>query len=521
MKNRINNLVEKLRIKKHPGIYIFLIVMAVVYGIDMFMNKPWYDELYTYYYFVSRGPIYAAIHWPVPNNHVGYSVLSACFDIFGNSYIGLRAVSVLAALTNIVLLYYFCTQFMNKTFSFATVVLYNTCYLVYSLAFQGRGYTLGVTCYLVTLICLYRICLAVAKRRDYVLFPIAMIVGLYVLPSSLYWVIPTCVTGGIYMLCKRRYADLRNIVLLGLLAAVCVFGLYSIIWLAIGSNLLCKDVSGAFYGMSHVSVILSAPVKAFKTGLDYMLATPYIQSIPRADAIMGLPEYFKELFDQYIFYSGIALCLCLVVLIALGCAYSYIWMYGMKSRLFAALYIAVTCLMVPLMLIIQSVHPYKRVFSFFAIPLFMGIMIALYLVFEQIDSEKYKHRAEVAVLCIVLFLFIASILSPTFRAPIAGRENDIEEVLKTINVNDIDSIYYTDDFQKYVLKFYHDVEPVETDLETADYVMLASEYNDDSYLTADWPIIPLPNEDALQYIFENFTQIASTDKYSVWCRGGQ
>lgn len=94
--------------KKDPEIIIFACILAgmdVYYGCRMFTLTPWYDELYTYYYFISRGPVYAAIHWPVPNNHVGYSVLSAFLDFFGNPYIGLRGVSYLCALINMVLLF--------------------------------------------------------------------------------------------------------------------------------------------------------------------------------------------------------------------------------------------------------------------------------------------------------------------------------------------------------------------------------------------------------------------------------
>ena len=74
-------------IKEHIACILLITFMGIIYIYNMFANKPWYDELYTYYYFISRGPIYAAIHWPVPNNHVGYSVLSAFLDFFGNPYI--------------------------------------------------------------------------------------------------------------------------------------------------------------------------------------------------------------------------------------------------------------------------------------------------------------------------------------------------------------------------------------------------------------------------------------------------
>ena len=113
--------------------------MAVYYGYRMFFLTPWYDELYTYYYFISKGPLYAAIHWPLPNNHVGYSVLSACFDFLGNAYIGLRGVSYLCALVNMYLIYRIAGKYMKEQMAFATVILYISMNLVNQLAVQGRG----------------------------------------------------------------------------------------------------------------------------------------------------------------------------------------------------------------------------------------------------------------------------------------------------------------------------------------------------------------------------------------------
>ena len=92
--------------KEHAGILLFSFGMAIYYGWRMFTLEPWYDELYTYYSFISKGPVYAAIHWPVPNNHVMYSVVSAFLNILGNSYLSLRGLSWLASVANLILLYY-------------------------------------------------------------------------------------------------------------------------------------------------------------------------------------------------------------------------------------------------------------------------------------------------------------------------------------------------------------------------------------------------------------------------------
>ena len=47
---------KKPKITAEDKVFILLmLVMAVYYARRMFLLTPWYDELYTYYYFISRG----------------------------------------------------------------------------------------------------------------------------------------------------------------------------------------------------------------------------------------------------------------------------------------------------------------------------------------------------------------------------------------------------------------------------------------------------------------------------------
>ena len=181
----------KNKLVKLP-IIVVVILMAVIYLVRMFTNGPWYDELYTYYYFISRGPAYAAMHWPVPNNHVGYSVISAFLDFWG--------VSFLAAVANLILLYRFCARFLDRFLSAAVTLMYCSAYLIHSLAVQGRGYTLVITYLLIAMTCALNIGMGEGRKRDYVLFGLSLMLGLYTIPSSLYWVLPICLTGGLFLL---------------------------------------------------------------------------------------------------------------------------------------------------------------------------------------------------------------------------------------------------------------------------------------------------------------------------------
>ncbi len=499
--------------------------MTVVYAVTMFANKPWYDELYTYYYFVSRGPVYAAIHWPVPNNHVGYSVLSACLDIFGNPYIGLRGISFLAAVCNLVLIYVFSLKFFDKYPSLGICALYAGANLVYKLSVQGRGYTLATSCMLAAMICMYDVCCDKADKKSYVGFAMSLTLGLYILPSSLYWVIPVCLTGGLFLLAVKEYKRLGRLILSGVVAAVITVMLYCTIWLAIGANLLSKDANEAYYGLHQVKIILKAPFRSAITGIEYMLATPYIQSIDRAECLKGLAGYITSVLDDC--YYGFGVVLVVLLIAAVVWALIYIFRYAKDNRtgLFAGICVAVMPVTVIVMLIIQSVHPYKRVFGFYMFLVSFALVFMLVTLYERLCAAKEgssildKTAAGKILGALLLIVCALSFMRPDMRMPLAGKENDIEEALKLTDAKAIDNIFYTDDYQKYVLKFYHDVTPVECmTVEEADFVMVGPEYCDPAYSEPEWPLLYGYDEKVLDYIRSNFTSVAQTERYVIYKR---
>ena len=104
------------------------------------------------------------------------------------------------------------------------------------------------------------------RKKTYVFFALSLVLGLYTVPSDVYWVIPVCLSGGIYLLLQAfaekrsrqgklieasAFQKLIRLILVSLLAAFITICLYGIIWLAIGSNLLIKE-DPAFQGTGHV-----------------------------------------------------------------------------------------------------------------------------------------------------------------------------------------------------------------------------------------------------------------------------
>ena len=85
----------------------------------------------------------------------------------------------------------------------AIVILYVSMNLVNQLAVQGRGYTLGITCFLAAWLCLTDICSGKKTgRKVYVLYALSLVLGLYAVSSNVYWVLPLCLAGGFFLLFK-------------------------------------------------------------------------------------------------------------------------------------------------------------------------------------------------------------------------------------------------------------------------------------------------------------------------------
>lgn len=494
---------------------LFFIGMAVYYVHNMFVIKPWYDELYTYYSFISRGPIYSAIHWPVPNNHVFYSVLSAFLDYLGNPYIGLRGISYIAACANLVLLYKFAGKFMNSYLAAGSTFLYAAVWQVNNLSVQGRGYTISITFYLLTLLCLEKICHEQASKWDYAIYACSLTGGLYALISSTFWVIPACLTGGMVLLFTKKYKTMWKLIGVSLIAACMTLFLYTLIWLAIGSNLMSKDPANMYFGVYQVTIILKTPFEALRTGMEYMLATPYIQGDERSYIIAELFNYLTGVFN--LFYSDAGAVLT-VVCGAIGIAAI---VYAVKNRCvdfskwFFAVYLGTAAVMVPVMLIIQSVQPYYRVFTFLAVPVSLLIVWALGLI---VTVKERKSVLFSRCCCVGLLVFsILQLSGDSYNEQYAQRETEIAQILKE-EAADIDTMFFVDDYQKYVLKFYYDKLPQEVSMEEAEYVLLPKELYDKEYEVPVWPT--MYNHEAIdfEYLADNFDRISESSLYEFYKR---
>ena len=526
------------------GFLIFLLIMAVYYGYRLFALTPWYDELYTYYYFISRGPVYAAIHWPVPNNHVGYSVLSAFLDYFGNPYIGLRGVSYLCALANLILIFRIGRRFLKKGLSLVAVLLYASMNLVNQMAVQGRGYTLGITCYLTAFYCLTFICKEFRTAyRYYVVFGMSLVLGLYTLPSDVYFVLPVCMTGGIYLLYQalleskesklpvRKSEYLRKLgklITVSILAAIVTTGLYAIIWLAIGSNLLVKDETGLYYGMSHVKMILTAPFDALRTGMEYMLSTPYIQSVERQGYFGRLLQWMKTLMNWY--YDGFSSLFLIIVLIGI-CLLIWKLISGIrrkeKDNILFLIFLLSGILCIPLFLTIQCALPYYRVFTYggvllaFLVAWMFSAILEIFdkAAFDFKNTSRIKKKGITVVGLIGLITILSSFwVNDAHHGQYSMREYQIQDALSHSDIKKAENICVTDCTQQYLMKFLYDITCENTVIEGSDYLLLDKKMMDPEYNEMEWEFYHYYNTIPWDYVNFNMKQVYENESFVLYIK---
>lgn len=471
---------KKPKITKEMWVFfLFFVVMAVYYGRRMFLLTPWYDELYTYYYFISRGPVYAAIHWPLPNNHVGYSTISACLGIFGSAPVALRGVSYLCSLGSLILLYRISEKWFAGSTALIPVFIFAGMNGVNQLAVQGRGYALVTFCYLVAMLSLYDLVVKKSdNKRNYIWFGLSLVIALWAIPSSLYMVMPVCLIGGFALLLDRDYRRLMRLIVASLVSAVCTAGIYGLLWLAIGSNLLSKTPDGPFYTAGHFDIILHAPFQALAEGIDYMLATPYIQSMTRREFNGQAGHWLKTLFGTQLApiwgLSGNVMCVLLVV----GILAVIVCLVRKPKKAFAEWYFVLTAVLLALALLIQCKLPYQRVFSFLGVwaALLAGWLVQkIVALIQGISDFRWKNgiyngfRVAAFIIAGVSWVLVLADM-----ASYSMRDELLADAYGQIDIENTDVVAVTDCDQEYLLLYLYGKqgEQVTRDINAADIVLL-------------------------------------------------
>lgn len=461
-------------VKGNVPFSVLFLCLACYYLWRLFAMPPWYDELYTYEMFIDRGVVYSMIHWPLPNNHVFFSALSAAVNKLGSPWLGLRGVSFAASLGSLLLLYRILKKAVEPFWAFLGTGLFAGMYHVTQQAVQGRGYALSGFFLLGAVNLLYEICVpgeeAVSLRKSrvwyYIGFAACLTGGLYTIPSNLYWVVPICLAGGFFLLICRDYGRLGRLIAASAGAAAVTFGLYTVIWLAIGSNFLVKEEGSIYYGMGHVQMILRAPAAAFLRGMRAMLSDPNIQSVDRGQFLDGIGSYLMQVLDQ-VYHGGAGV---LAVLIPAALAVMLVqsvraFRQKERTRLFASLYCVILTVMVPVFLFLQCVFPYLRVFTYMGSVLAMLFTLAGYRIFRTVrkrwlspprfpQGKRMGRAGGILPAAAVFCLLFVCLIRPSYHMGYDSRDNHIYAALRQMDETKVDTVLVGDVYARLNLYFH-------------------------------------------------------------------
>ena len=330
---------------------IALVAFAVFYGWNLAVIPPWYDELYSYAVFILKGPGYIVTHWPLPNNHVFFNLLSSLLSyVTGNRLVILRGVSFLALILTMILLYRFMRNSFDGFTGLAALLIFGLNTYTCGLGIQGRGYSLSLLFYVTALIACVRISRGGAGLRWIVLWTVSITLGAYTIPSNLYWI--ALLFAGTAFLLRKRLKDLFVYAVSSGVGGGITVLLYTPIWLTTAS---IHKFEGPLW-------------KRAKFGFAVMRADGNIQSIGRNEMLRGLPEYIRAVFDSIVFRHWLPALLLTCALILT------VWFLRSGSRRkplpadkpFDELFL-LTAVSFPgtlVLITIQSVLPFKRVLCY-------------------------------------------------------------------------------------------------------------------------------------------------------------
>lgn len=404
----------KRAIKENYLFCILLLICGVYYGYRMFYLVPTYGELYTYLEYTNEGFKYSATNGPLVYNHVLFTMLSSLLNFVGG-YVALRGISWLAAMGTLILLY----TFLKKAFSLRIAVFGCTVYsmfiLIAELAVQGQGYSLGTFFLILAVFSVFNVIRGEVEPNYYKWFGIALWLGMYTLPSGIYWVVPVCISGYVVLLCKARIKDFFKLLVTTVVSAALVILSYAVMWLNLGAMQIAADPTSGYMKKNTFYLILEFPRTCLTRGFKEMVETTELYIIEDLELFVNDFKYLGRIVLKY--FTGIeSMAIWYVFLVGVILAFAVfvlsmvfkdkIQKYERDSYLFATALCSIGLVALFAFLYWMKVYPIAQELSFFGVILvIMGCaFVALVSGWLQTIPGYAKVKPFMIILNIILIL---------------------------------------------------------------------------------------------------------------------
>jgi len=190
---RYSILEELISVLKFPINKIILIPLGLLFFLLLVMAN-WFpvmlDEANSYLFFVKRGFLVTTAYYPAPNNHVFSNLLAGVVNLFGfKSAFSLRFVSICSVVTAGYFLQLLLKEFFSSRVAILATFMWLGFYHTLVYGFLGRGYSLEVLLFTLSLLSLVK--WIKNNRRGYLYWYVLFsMLGFYTVPTYLFYFLP-------------------------------------------------------------------------------------------------------------------------------------------------------------------------------------------------------------------------------------------------------------------------------------------------------------------------------------------
>lgn len=355
---------------------LFPVIAAFFYALTLPVS---FDEAATFLLFTHKGFIESVTHYPAPNNHVLHSVITNITKHipFLSDLLKLRISAIAVHLTTLIVLYQFVSKHFSKKMALTVLALSSMLFLNMYYSYMSRGYSLVNLFFVGSLFCSFNLIKGENTTKNWLLLSIFSVLGFYTMPSYLY---PFLTLNGFIFMMQPKY--LKKQLLYG-------FGVISVVFL------------------------LYLPI-IFYDGLSAITNNPYVKSIGFFHTIKSLPLFYLFTIEEI---TGIHWSF--IILLLLIAVYLIIKSKNQLEIVFAAIFI-----LTPIVLLsLQQVIPFARVFNYYSFVIILLILI------------PFKDKIEAINLSILfpVLLLIQGLLWLNFDSKIYAYENKDQALNITAN----------------------------------------------------------------------------------------
>lgn len=148
------------------------------------------DEANSYLFFVEKGFLVTASYYPSPNNHVFSNLIGGLIHLLGvDSAFSLRLVSILSMVFTGYFLFLFLIEFFSSRVAGLSVFLWLCFYHSIIYGFLGRGYSLEVLLFILSILSLVKWHRTSMKSYLY-WYVIFSVLGFYTVPTFMFYFLP-------------------------------------------------------------------------------------------------------------------------------------------------------------------------------------------------------------------------------------------------------------------------------------------------------------------------------------------